>query len=161
MFITLLILFFPSASISKIQFLTHDIFRVSEFYYFLTMWIILIRFFKLLPGQYSLTVTLIFDSWWLSVFAFACAVFQTQTTSSQWLLSELFYDQVSVSCTTNFSILTISTSPSLTPSSRESQDGPTTAGTAQDKTCFSWTRFGEVFIYNNFYHQQNLVLFLT
>ena len=50
--------------------------------------------------------------------------------------SKHFYDQVFVSCTTNFSILAISASPSPTLSSRDSQDGPTAAGAAQDKTGF-------------------------
>ena len=144
MFITLLILFFPSASISNSwptissEFQNSTIFSQCELFLLGSSNSFLVSILS--------SVTLIFDSWWLGVFAFSCAVFQTQTTSSQWLLSELFYDQVSVSCTTNFSILTISTSPSLTPSSRESQDGPTAAGAAQDKTGFSWKSFGEVFI---------------
>ena len=87
-----------------------------------------------LPGPYSFISDL--NPWPLvtSACAFLCAVFQTKTTISQWLLSELFFGQISGSCVTNFSILPISICTSHSPSSRYSQDSPgsATAGAAQD-----------------------------
>ena len=98
------------------------------------LWIFLIGLFKTLPGPYSFISDL--NPWPLvtSACAFLCAVFQTKTTISQWLLSELFFGQISGSCVTNFSILPISICTSHSPSSRYSQDSPgsATAGAAQD-----------------------------
>ena len=70
-----------------------------------------------------------------SACAFLCAVFQTKFTISQWLLSELFFGQISGSCVKKFSILPIcAMCTSHSPSSRYSQDSPgsATAGAAQD-----------------------------
>ena len=108
---------------------------------------------KSLPGSYFFISDL--NPWPLvtSVCPILCAVFQTKTTSSQWLLSELFYDQISVSCAAHFSILLISI-PLLLP---YTQDTPKTVQDQQQQeqlkinTGFSWKSHGEVFIYNNSY----------